>query len=60
MTNIFRQTFFLVFTTKQNNYCWRVIKKDILKTIPKMVNEIVQQLEKKGYTDIALIKIERI
>ena len=60
MKNIFCQTFFLVFTTKENNYCWRVIKKDILKTIPRMVNEVVQQLKKSGKTDIALIKIERI
>jgi len=60
MTNIVRQTFFLVFSTKENNYCWRVIKKNILKTIPRMVNEIVKQMEKEGKTDIALIKIERI
>jgi len=60
MKNIFCQTFFLVFETKQFNYCWRVIKKDILKTIPQMLHEVIKEMEAQGKTEIRLVKIERI
>jgi hypothetical protein len=58
--NIFCSNYFLVFQTKEVNYCWRVVNKKFLTTLPRMVGDIVNQMEAEGKTEVALIKIEKI
>lgn len=58
--NFFGTDYFLVFRAKEFNHCWRVVTKKFLVPLPKMVNEIVDQMEKEGKTEIALIRIEKL
>lgn len=60
MSQLFIKDYFLVFTTDQSNYCWRVINKKPFSSLPKMINDIVEQMEEEGKTNVALIKINRI
>ena len=56
----FGTNYFLVFQTDQLNYCWRVTNKKFFAPLPKMINQIISQMEKEGQTNIALIKIKKI
>jgi uncharacterized protein YhbP (UPF0306 family) len=58
--DIFCSNYFLVFQTKEANYCWRVVNKRFLAQLPRMVESVVGQMEKEGKTEIALIKIEKL
>ena len=57
---IFCSNYFLVFQTKEKNYCWRIVRKKFLASVPSMVNDMVRELENNGKTEIALIKIEKL
>lgn len=58
--NIFCQNYFLVFKTKEANYCWRVVSKNFLCSFPLIIEEVVKKLEKEGKTEIALIEIKKL
>jgi hypothetical protein len=57
---IFCSNYFLVFQTKEANYCWRVVNKKFLVPLPRMVDDLVNELEANGKTEIALIKIKKL
>jgi len=57
---IFCSNYFLAFQTKEKYYCWRIVRKKFLASVPSMVNDMVRELENNGKTEIALIKIEKL
>lgn len=58
--NIFCQNYFLVFRTKEANYCWRVVSKKFSTSVALMVDNLVRELEDSGKTEVALIKIKKL
>ncbi len=57
---IFCQNYFLVFQTKEKNFCWRVVSKKFSTSVPSMVDNLVRELEDSGKTEVALIKIKKL
>lgn len=60
LTQFFCSNYFLVFTTNEANYCWRVVNKKFLCSVPEMVLELTKKLENEGKTAVALIQIKKL
>ncbi|MGL5113615.1 MAG: hypothetical protein ACRC6O_13365 [Flavobacterium sp.] len=56
----FRKEYFIVFSTDQSKYCWRVVNKKIFTSLPELIDALAKSLEEQGKTNVALIKIKRV